>query len=103
MQERKLLMQQHSDAFLVMPGGLGTLEEAFDTWNAIKIGVIDKPIGFLNLNGFYDGLFSFMTHCEQQGFVSATQLRIPLVDARPKHLIDALCENSSSYSEAVKL
>lgn len=103
MQERKLLMQQHADAFLVMPGGIGTLEEAFETWNAIKIGTIHKPIGFLNLNGFYDGLFSFMTHCQQQGFVSTTQLRIPLVDASPKHLIDALCQTSPSYHEAAAL
>lgn len=101
MQERKLLMQQHSDAFLVMPGGLGTLEEAFETWNAIKIGVINKPIGFFNLNGFYDGLFTFMAHCEQQGFVSATQLRIPLLDANPEHLIETLHARTLPYSEVI--
>lgn len=103
MQERKMLMQQHADAFLVMPGGIGTLEEAFETWNAIKIGTIHKPIGFLNLDGFYDGLFAFMTHCEQQGFVSAKQLHIPLVDANPQKLIHALCENLSAHSEALAL
>ncbi|WP_234999737.1 TIGR00730 family Rossman fold protein [Legionella quinlivanii] len=50
MQERKSMMQQISDMFIVMPGGLGTLEEAIETWNAIKIGELTKPIGFLNIN-----------------------------------------------------
>jgi predicted Rossmann-fold nucleotide-binding protein len=54
-------MQQHSDTFLVMPGELGTLKEVFETWSAIKIGVIHKPIGFLNLNEFYDDFFAFVT------------------------------------------
>ena len=67
MQERKMLMQQKADAFIVMPGGLGTLEEAFDTWNAIKIGVFNKPFGFLNIDGYFDGLFSFITTAEKHG------------------------------------
>ncbi len=70
MHERKHLMQQMSDMFLVMPGGLGTLEEAFDTWNAIKIGLFNKPIGFLNIMGYFDDLFTFITSCEKNGFIS---------------------------------
>ena len=92
MQERKLLMQQHSDGFIVMPGGLGTLEEAFEIWNSIKIGVINKPIGFLNLDGYYDGLFSFMEHCEFSGLVSSSHRKIPIISADPKKLLDALFE-----------
>jgi uncharacterized protein (TIGR00730 family) len=90
MQERKQLLQQHADAFIVMPGGLGTLEEAFETWNAIKIGLFQKPIGFLNLNHFYDGLFSFMTGCEQEGFITSKQLNIPLIESNPEKLLDGM-------------
>lgn len=68
MQERKILMQQKADAFIVMPGGLGTLEEAFDTWNAIKIGAFNKPLGFLNINGYFDDLFSFVSNAEKFGY-----------------------------------
>jgi uncharacterized protein (TIGR00730 family) len=96
MQERKLLMQQHSDGFIVMPGGLGTLEEAFDVWNAIKIGVIDKPIVFLNLDGYYDGLFTFVVHCEFHGFVSSSHRKIQTLSPDPKKLLEALFEFSGS-------
>ncbi|OCH99041.1 Rossman fold protein, TIGR00730 family [Legionella jamestowniensis] len=90
MQERKILMQQKADAFIVMPGGLGTLEEAFDTWNAIKIGVLNKPIGFLNIDGYFDDLFSFISHAEKHGFVSKAQAKIPKVNACPTFLISEL-------------
>lgn len=90
MQDRKLTMQQKSDAFIVMPGGIGTLEEAFETWNAIKIGAINKPIGFLNIEGYFDGLFSFIENCETEGFISSTQRSIPKINANPELLITEL-------------
>lgn len=97
MQERKLLLQQRSSAFIVMPGGLGTLEEAFDTWNAIKIGVINQPIGFLNIEGYFDGLFSFISSCENKGFISASQAKIPKINADPQLLLNDLI----SHNEAI--
>lgn len=69
MQERKQLMQQLADCFIVVPGGLGTLEEAIETCNAIKIGEINKKIGFLNVNGFFDTLFQFINSCKENGFL----------------------------------
>ena len=96
MQERKLIMQQRSDAFIVMPGGLGTLEEAFDTWNAIKIGVIDKPIGFLNIEGYFDGLFSFISNCEDKGFISSSQARIPKINANPQLLLKEIMKHEEA-------
>lgn len=92
MQERKRLMEQQADAFIVMPGGIGTLEEAFETWSAIKIGTIKKPIGFLNIDGFFDGLFSFITHCVTSDFLSENHARIPKVNADPERLLDALMQ-----------
>lgn len=90
MQERKMLMQQKADAFIVMPGGLGTLEEAFDTWNAIKIGVFNKPFGFLNIDGYFDALFSFISNTEKHGFVSKTQAQIPKIHECPMLLLSDL-------------
>lgn len=94
MQERKLLLQQHADAFLVFPGGLGTLEEALETWNAVKIGV-----GFFNLNGYYDGLFTFMKHCEKEGFITSTQRNIPLIDTDLNALLNALIQTKFEKME----
>ena len=92
MQERKKMMQNLSDAFIVMPGGIGTLEEAIETWNAIKIGEIDKNIGFLNVDGFFDGLFSFVNNCQKNGFLTEEQESIPQVSSNVCALINALME-----------
>lgn len=98
MQERKMLMQKKADAFIVMPGGLGTLEEAFDTWNAIKIGVFNKPIGFLNVDGYFDGLFSFISNAEKYGFVSKAQGQIPKINTCPSRLLSDLATCCSCKS-----
>ncbi|MCH9756201.1 MAG: TIGR00730 family Rossman fold protein [Gammaproteobacteria bacterium] len=90
MQMRKKMMQDESDMFLVMPGGLGTVEEAIDTWNAIRIGELHKPIGFFNQNGYFDLLFEFMASCEVTGFLSEAHRRIPLIDSDVKSLLLAL-------------
>lgn len=95
MQERKIVMQQKADCFIVMPGGLGTLEEAFDTWNAIKIGVLHKPIGFLNVDGYFDGLFAFISNCESEGFISSTQTKIPKINANSEILIADLLKHKN--------
>lgn len=92
MQERKKMMQDLADIFIVMPGGLGTLEEAIETWNAIKIGEINKKIGFLNVNNYFDGLFGFIMHCQESGFMHAKQLSIPVVNTEPGLLLSGLTE-----------
>tara|TARA_R110000868_G_scaffold54880_1_gene171076 strand:- start:75 stop:611 length:537 start_codon:yes stop_codon:yes gene_type:complete len=90
MQDRKKMMQDLSDAFVVMPGGLGTLEEAIETWNAIKIGEMKKRIGFLNVGGYFDHLFAFMSHCHKQGFVMEEHAHIPVIHDDVGALIGAL-------------
>lgn len=89
-QERKQLLQQRADAFIVLPGGLGTFEEAFDTWCAIKIGAYKKPIGFLNVNGYYNKLFAFLSDCCDNGFITADQLSIPIISDNPQTLLNEL-------------
>lgn len=100
MQERKMLMQEKADAFIVMPGGLGTLEEAFDTWNAIKIGIFNKPFGFLNIDGYFDGLFSFISNAEKHGYISKTQAQIPKINSCPSLLLSELSACCSFESES---
>ena len=102
MQERKMLMQQRADAFIVMPGGLGTLEEAFDTWNAIKIGVFNKPFGFLNVDGYFDGLFSFIGNAEKHGYISKTQAQIPKINDCPSLLLSELSIGCSLNQKVAK-
>ena len=90
MQERKKIMQESAHSFMVMPGGLGTLEEAIDTWDAIKIGVLKKPIGFLNVGGYFDGLFAFINHCECNGFVSMDGVNIPKINSDVRLLLSEI-------------
>ncbi len=90
--ERKYLLQEHANAFIVMPGGIGTLEEAFETWNAIKMGTIDKPIGFLNIDGFFDGLFSFINHCVKYELLTPRHVQLPKINANPQLLLDELAQ-----------
>lgn len=100
MQERKMLMQEKADAFIVMPGGLGTLEEVFDTWNAIKIGAFNKPLGFLNIDGYFDGLFSFIGNAEKQGYISQAHAQIPKINTCPLLLLSELSACCSFESES---
>ena len=92
MQERKKMLQSLADAFVVMPGGLGTLEEAIETWNAIKIGELDKKIGFLNIDDYFNRLFSFIEHCQENGFMHAKQSTIPIVQSDPSQLLNDLIQ-----------
>lgn len=74
MHERKALMADRSDAFLALPGGIGTFEELFEVWTWRQLGYHQKPIGLLNVAGYYDGLLGFVQHSTQQGFMGSWQL-----------------------------
>jgi len=75
MHERKTLMYDHSDAFLVAPGGVGTLEEAIELLSWKRLDLHTKPIVFLNIGGFWDTLFAMMEHSVASGFTPATFLQ----------------------------
>ncbi|WP_078061527.1 LOG family protein [Legionella saoudiensis] len=90
MQARKKMLQQLADAFIAMPGGLGTLEEAIETWNAIKIGELNKKIGFLNIDNYFGKLFDFINDCESNGFMNAQQIAIPLINSDSSLLLNHL-------------
>ena len=67
MHERKLMMAQRSDAFLALPGGIGTFEELFEVWSWRQLGYHDKPLGLLNAAGYYDPFISLMNQAEAAG------------------------------------
>lgn len=73
MHERKHLMASHADAFLALPGGIGTFEELFEMWAWRQLGFHDKPIGLLNVAGYYDPLLAMMAHTVKEGFMSEAQ------------------------------
>ncbi|MCM5679773.1 TIGR00730 family Rossman fold protein [Schlegelella sp. S2-27] len=80
MHERKKMMAERADAFLALPGGIGTFEELFEVWTWRQLGYHDKPLGLLNTGGYYDGLLAFMQHTMQEGFVSSSQVELLQVD-----------------------
>ena len=74
MHERKALMAELTSAFLALPGGMGTLEEIFEVWTWRQIGLLDKPVGFLDADGFWSPLLGALRGLGEQGFVSAASL-----------------------------
>ncbi len=74
MHQRKHMMAERADAFLALPGGIGTFEELFEVWTWRQLGFHNKPIGLLNVAHYYDGLLQFMEHTVQHGFVADWQM-----------------------------
>jgi uncharacterized protein (TIGR00730 family) len=90
MHERKALMAELSDAFVALPGGVGTLEELFEvyTWN--QLGLHAKPLGLFNVRGYYDGLARFLDHAVEERFVTRESRAMLLVSEQLDDLIDGL-------------
>jgi uncharacterized protein (TIGR00730 family) len=88
--ERKALMHELSDAFVALPGGFGTLDELFEAITWAQLGIHAKPIGLVNVHGYFDDLLAFVERATAEGFVSDLSRRLISVrsDARP--LLDAL-------------
>jgi uncharacterized protein (TIGR00730 family) len=81
MRERKQVMEDRADAFLALPGGIGTLEELFEAWTGRHLGVHDKPVVMLDPNGHYDGLRAWLYGLIDEGYVPQTALdRLVVVD-----------------------
>ena len=90
MHERKRLMAERSDAFLALPGGIGTFEEFFETWTWRQLGYHDKPTGLLNQDGYYDAMLTFLRHSVTSGFMSAAQLSLIDIDTDWRALLQTL-------------
>ncbi len=87
MHERKALMAELSDGFIAMPGGVGTLEELFEVFTWFQLGLHDKPIGLLNVAGFYDGLIAFVQHQVGEQFLKANQAAFLMHEANAETLL----------------
>ena len=93
MHERKTKMSELSDGFLVLPGGAGTLEEAFEQWTWAQISIHAKPIGFLNINNYFDPLLKMIDEMVEAGFLQAAYRDMLIVDPDP----DAVLERFKTY------
>lgn len=89
MHARKARMAELSDAFIALPGGLGTLEELFEVWTWGQLGYHHKPLGLLEVNGFYEKLSGFLDHIGE-GFVRAPHRDMLQMSESPAGLLDAL-------------
>ncbi|KAL5782583.1 hypothetical protein ACOSP7_007612 [Xanthoceras sorbifolium] len=90
MHERKAEMFSNADAFIALPGGFGTLEELFEVTSWAQLKIHQKPIGLLNVNGFYDSLLSFLDHSVEKEFISPQARRILVTASNVHQLIEQL-------------
>jgi uncharacterized protein (TIGR00730 family) len=90
MHERKAKMTELTDAFVALPGGIGTLDELFEAWTWNALGYHAKPFCLLNIGGFWDGLIGFMDHVAESGFMSPARRAQLLVASGVDEAIDQL-------------
>ena len=92
MHDRKRMMAERADAFLALPGGIGTFEELFEVWTWRQLGYHDKPIGLLNAAGYYDGLLSFLKETVDQAFMNPWQMDLIRTDDDLERLLPLLVQ-----------
>ena len=98
MHERKLKMQELSDGFIALPGGLGTLEELFEIFTWLQLGLHSKPIGLINVNRFYDNLLKLLENMVRKGFLSLENYELLLVDDN----INSLLQKMKNFKDPKK-
>jgi len=92
MHERKALMADLSDAFIALPGGLGTLEELFEVATWSQLGIHTKPVGLLNTEGYYEPLRAMLAQGVREGFIHARHAALLPIASEPAELLDVLAE-----------
>lgn len=90
MAQRKELMIELADAFIALPGGIGTLDELFEVWTATQLGLADKPCGLLNVRGYFDDLLKFLDHAQTQGFLRDAHRAVLHVHHKSESLLQTL-------------
>jgi uncharacterized protein (TIGR00730 family) len=101
MHERKAKMTELADAFLALPGGIGTLDELFEAWSWNALGYHAKPFCLLNVDGFWDGLIDFIDHAHASGFMSERRRRQLLVASTPDEAINLLDEAAAAATQGM--
>jgi uncharacterized protein (TIGR00730 family) len=89
MHERKALMADLADAFVALPGGMGTLEELFEIYTWIQLGLLSKPVGLLDVRSYYDHLVAFLDHAVAERFVTVEHREMLVVEQRADALLEA--------------
>ncbi len=97
--ERKQVMMDRADAFVSLPGGVGTLDELFEVWTWVQLGQLSKPSGLLDVDGFYDGLWSFLDGLVEARFLRTEHRALMLRDDDPARLLDRLAAWSPPGAE----
>lgn len=88
MHERKALMAELSEGFIALPGGLGTFEELFEVFTWAQLGLHSKPLGLLNVDGYYDPLLALIDHATSEGFIRIEHRQLLLTSTQPEALLD---------------
>jgi uncharacterized protein (TIGR00730 family) len=102
MHDRKRMMAERADAFVALPGGIGTFEELFEVWTWRQLGYHDKPVGILNTGGYYDGLLAFLSNSVEQQFMSDWQMELIQAGKEPAPLLQSLIQ-AAGLAPAPKL
>lgn len=92
MHERKLLMAKLSDAFITLPGGIGSMEEMFETWTWAQLGFHQKPCGLLNVAGYFDALAEFIQHSVSEQFLMPQHRDLLYIKSYPSDLFEAFAK-----------
>lgn len=103
MHERKAMMGERADAFLALPGGIGTFEELFEIWTWRQLGYHDKPVGILNVGGYYDGMLAFLANSVREGFMNDWQMDLVRTGTDTTALLEALAEEARRNPSSNKL
>jgi uncharacterized protein (TIGR00730 family) len=90
MHERKALMAELADAFVALPGGIGTLEELFEVYTWAQLGLHRKPCALLNVAGYYDGVVAFLDHAMSERFLNEGTRALLMVEREPAALVERL-------------
>ena len=101
MHERKAKMTDLADAFLALPGGIGTLDELFEAWSWNALGYHKKPFCLLNVEGYWDGMIEFIDHATESGFLSANRRSQLLVAETPGQALDLLDEAAAAATQGM--
>ena len=103
MHERKRIMAEHADAFLALPGGIGTLEEFFEVWTWRQLGYHDKPVGLLNFKGYYDNLLAFLDSSTKAGFMNERLMGLIRTGTEAVPLLQELVQAAGLSPTATRL
>ncbi|MBL0420553.1 TIGR00730 family Rossman fold protein [Ramlibacter sp. AW1] len=98
MHERKTMMAERADAFLALPGGIGTFEEFFEVWTWRQLGYHDKPVGLLDVNGYYAPLHAFLQSSVKAGFMNADQMELIRIGSDLPAMLEGLVRQSRRSS-----